>query len=158
MSLEGARPALLRDKDFISGALFIACGAVFLALAQNYELGTARRMGPSFFPTLLSGALIAIGVGVLVRPVFGRREAAVGFAWKGVALVVLGTCLFGVLVRGAGIVAAVAALVLASALASRRFRWAPALVLAGGLAAFCALLFVVALGLPIPIIGPWLRP
>lgn len=152
-----ARTALLRDKDFISGLLFVACGALFLFLAQNYEFGTARRMGPSYFPGLLAGALIAIGIAVLARPVFGKREAAVGFAWKGLALIAIGTCLFGVLVRGAGLLLAVSALVLISALASRSFRPLPALVLAAGLAAFCALIFVVGLGLSIPLVGPWLQ-
>jgi len=41
------------------------------------------------------------------------------------------------------------------AYASTRFRWGYALLLAFGLAAFCALLFIKALGLPIPMIGPW---
>jgi hypothetical protein len=154
---EASRTALLRDKDFISGLLFVACGALFLYLAQNYDFGTARRMGPSYFPALLSMALIAIGVAVLARPVFGEREGASGFAWKGLALVVAGTCLFGILIRGAGIVAAIGILVLVSALADRNFRWLPSLALAGALAVFCTVIFVLALGLPIPIVGPWLR-
>ena len=59
--------------------------------------------------------------------------------------------------RGAGIVAAIGILVLVSALADRNFRWLPSLALAGALAVFCTVVFVLALGLPIPIVGPWLR-
>ena len=43
-----------------------------------------------------------------------------------------------------------------SAWASRQFRWPVALALAVGLAAFSALVFVRALGLPLPVVGSWL--
>uniref|UniRef100_UPI002FDE9823 tripartite tricarboxylate transporter TctB family protein n=1 Tax=Pelomicrobium sp. TaxID=2815319 RepID=UPI002FDE9823 len=64
--------------------------------------------------------------------------------------------LFGALVRGAGLVPATAVLVLVSAYASVYFRWFPSLALAAGLTLFCALVFVYALGLPLPLLGPWL--
>ena len=106
-------------------------------------------------PVLMT--VLALGLGLLLERVTRWRLPSALLAPVGIAAAVPLTMTIYRL-HGTGIVAAVAALVLASALASRRFRWTPALVLAGGLAAFCALLFVVALGLPIPIIGPWLRP
>ena len=66
------------------------------------------------------------------------------------------TVLFGVLLRGAGLAVAVPVLVLVTAAASVYFRWRTAFILAAGLAVFTALLFVKALGLPIPVFGPWL--
>ena len=65
------------------------------------------------------------------------------------------TVLFGLLVRGAGLSVAVPVLALATAAASVYFRWRTALILAAGLTALSALLFVKALGLPIALIGPW---
>jgi len=64
---------------------------------------------------------------------------------------------FGLIVQGAGLVIATAALVLASAPASRSFRLLSTLLLALALAGFCALVFVTGLGLPFPALGPWLR-
>ncbi len=77
-------------------------------------------------------------------------------AWKGAALVTAGTVLFGLLLRPAGLVPALVALILVSASASARFRleWR-ASVLMLALIAFCALVFVKGLGLPLPLLGPW---
>ena len=64
--------------------------------------------------------------------------------------------MFGVLLPRAGLVAALLALALLSASASSYFRFDPRA--AAGLAlliAFCALVFVVALGVPLPLRGAW---
>jgi hypothetical protein len=63
--------------------------------------------------------------------------------------------LFGLLLRGAGLSVSVLVLALASSAASIYFRWRTALILAVGLIALSALLFVKGLGLPIPLIGTW---
>lgn len=144
------------QKDFYSGLLFILFGAAFMWIAQDYAFGTARRMGPAFFPVILSGILIAIGIAIAVRGVAVSEEPMRGFTLKGLVLVIVGTLLFGFLVRTAGVPVATAALVAVSAFASQRFNWKPTLVLAIGLAVFCVVVFIYALGLPMPVRGPWL--
>jgi putative tricarboxylic transport membrane protein len=47
-------------------------------------------------------------------------------------------------------------LVIISALASSQFRWVPTIALAAGLTVFCAFVFIKGLGVPLPLIGPWL--
>ena len=79
------------------------------------------------------------------------------FAVKSLALVTASVVLFGLIVQGAGLAVATAALVLASAPASRSFRLVSTLLLAGALALFCTLVFVTGVGLPFPALGPWLR-
>lgn len=55
-------------KDFLAGAMFIAIGLAFLLVAQkNYQMGTAVRMGPAYFPSVLGGLLAVLGLIVLVR-------------------------------------------------------------------------------------------
>jgi hypothetical protein len=55
-------------KDFLAGAMFIALGLAFLLVAQkNYQMGTAVRMGPAYFPSVLGGLLAVLGGIVLVR-------------------------------------------------------------------------------------------
>lgn len=144
------------QKDFYSGLLFIAFGAAFMWIAQDYGFGTARRMGPAFFPIILSGILIAIGIFIGVRGIAVAEEPMRGFTLKGLVLVIVSTLLFGLLVRNAGVPVATAALVAISAFASQRFNWKPTLVLAIGMAVFCVVVFVYALGLPMPVRGPWL--
>jgi hypothetical protein len=35
------------QKDFWSGLMFLVLGLAFVGFAQNYEMGTAQRMGPA---------------------------------------------------------------------------------------------------------------
>jgi putative tricarboxylic transport membrane protein len=112
-------------------------------------------MGPAYFPTILSGLLMTIGVISLVRS-FIRPGSPVGtLALKGLALVITSTILFGLIVRGAGLIVALPVLVIISSLASTRFRWRYSLALAAGLTVFCILIFRQGLGVPLPILGSW---
>lgn len=150
-------PAFVRNpKDFWTGLVFIAFGIAFLLIAQGYPLGSARRMGPAYFPTMLSAVLILIGIAATVRSFIGQGAAITRFALKPMALIAIGTVAFGLLVREAGVVAAILALVLVSAYASMHFSWRVAGLLGIGLAAFCVAVFVYGLGLSIPIVGPLL--
>jgi hypothetical protein len=146
--------ARLRSQDFLAGLLFVAAGLFFFWMSQDYAMGTTRRMGPGYFPAVLSVLLVLIGIGVLLAAL-RVAEPVRGFAMRGFLAVILGTVAFGVLVRDAGIVVAVMALVLISAAGNPRTRWLPMLALAAGMALFCWLVFVKALGLPIPVLGAW---
>ena len=48
-------------KDFWSGALFIAFGCAGLWFGRDYAIGTAARMGPGYFPLMMSLALVGLG-------------------------------------------------------------------------------------------------
>jgi hypothetical protein len=48
-------------KDFWAGSMFTAFGLAFMLVAQNYNMGTAVRMGPAYFPTVLGGMLAVLG-------------------------------------------------------------------------------------------------
>jgi putative tricarboxylic transport membrane protein len=148
--------ALIRHpKDFCSGLVFIAVGAGAVVLGRDYSLGTATKMGPGYFPTMLGMVLTLIGIAVAARSFLMDGEGLGRMAWKPLALVIGATVLFGVLLRGAGMAPALVVLVVGSGAASRMFRWTSALALAVGLAAFSVLIFVKALGLPLPVLGTW---
>jgi hypothetical protein len=147
-------PTLLKNRDLLAGSLFIAAGAIFFWFSRDYSLGTGRRMGPGYFPTILSVLLMLIGAGVLLASL-RSKEQVTGFVWRGFASVIVGTVLFGVLIRDAGILVAVAVLVLVSAAGNPQTRWLPIGVLAIGMSVFCYGIFVRVLGLPIPVLGPW---
>jgi len=56
------------SKDFWSGVMFIGTGLFFMLWAIfNYQMGTAVRMGPAYFPTVLGGLLAFLGLIVLVE-------------------------------------------------------------------------------------------
>jgi hypothetical protein len=142
-------------KDFWTGLIYIFFGSSAIIIARNYPMGTAIKMGPSYFPTVLSGLLILIGIISLVRS-FLKTGTPIGrFTFKGLALVVVSTVLFGLIVRGAGLVIALPLLVIVSAFASKDFRWVPSLLMAAGLTLFCIAVFLKGLGIPLPILGSW---
>lgn len=143
-------------KDFWSGAIFITIGLAAIFIGRDYAMGSAGRMGPAYFPTILGGLLALIGAIAVVRSLVSPGEAIEAFTMKGIVLVITGTILFGVLVRGAGLAISIIVLVMLSGLASIKFKVAPFLAVAIGMAVFCVLVFVVGLGLPMPMVGPWL--
>jgi hypothetical protein len=143
-------------KDFWTGLLYIFFGASAIFIARDYNMGTALRMGPAFFPTILGVVLALIGAIAVIRSFLAPGTPIGGFSFKGLVLVTLSVVVYGFLVRGAGLVIALPLLVIISAYASTRFRWRMTLVMAAGLTIFCALVFVKGLGIPLPIIGPWL--
>ena len=54
-------------KDFWAGLMFIGFGLGFTLVAQNYPMGSAVRMGPAYFPTVLGGLLAVLGAMVFFR-------------------------------------------------------------------------------------------
>jgi putative tricarboxylic transport membrane protein len=143
-------------RDALAGLLFLGFGLAFLLQAQNYELGSARRMGPAYFPVALSLVLIVVGMATLARSFLVAGPPVRDVAGKQLALVTAGIVLFGLLIQGAGLAVAVLALVVVAAAASRSFRLLPTFALALALAVFCIAVFVKGLGLPFQALGPWL--
>ncbi len=145
-------------NDLASGAIFVAFGGFFALQALGYEFGTPFRMGPGFMPVVLGGILIALGIAVAAKG-FGKpdADAPTPWPWKGLALV-LGTILFfGATIRGLGFIPVVLISAFATALSSRKNSPMQALIISVGLTFLCYLIFVVGLGLLVPLVGPWLR-
>jgi putative tricarboxylic transport membrane protein len=150
-------PALIRGpKDFWTGVIYVLFGGIAFWIARDYGFGTASRMGPGYFPTVLSALLVLIGVISVVRSFIVPGEPLGSFALKAGFLIILSTVLFGYLINRAGLIVALLALVLVSAAASEKFAfdWKAILGL-GVLIAFCALVFVWGLGVPMPLLGSW---
>jgi len=56
------------QKDFWSGLMFIGSGLFFALWAMAfYQMGTAVRMGPAYFPTMLGFLLTVLGAAVLLQ-------------------------------------------------------------------------------------------
>jgi putative tricarboxylic transport membrane protein len=142
-------------KDFWTGLLFLCVGASAFVARGDLEMGTANRMGAAYFPLVLAGLLILIGMAGIVRSCVRDGEAIEKFHLGPLALILGAVILFGVAVRGAGLVPTSMALILISAYASPKFQIVKALMLAVGLSVFAGVLFTKLLGLPIPVIGTW---
>jgi Tripartite tricarboxylate transporter TctB family len=142
-------------RDFWAGVIYVAFGLIAVIIARDYGMGTALRMGPGYFPTVLGVLLIVIGTISLVRSFFQRGSPIGDFAIKGLLIIVGSTLLFALIVREVGLVIALPLLVIMSSYASVHFRWGPTLSLAAGITIFCVLVFIKGLGVPLPMIGSW---
>jgi len=58
---------ITNGKDFWAGVMFIGFGLGFMLVANNYAMGTAVRMGPAYFPTVLGGMLAVLGAAIFFR-------------------------------------------------------------------------------------------
>jgi hypothetical protein len=64
------------QQDFYAGLTFIVFGVITMWLSLSYNLGTAARMGPGYFPMCLGGVLTALGAVVLLKSL-GKAEGEV---------------------------------------------------------------------------------
>ncbi|WP_100500025.1 tripartite tricarboxylate transporter TctB family protein [Geodermatophilus chilensis] len=144
-------------KDLLAGAIFVGFGLAFALTSSTYEIGSALDMGPGYFPLVLGGVLVLLGIVIAVKGAAGESEDLGPVPWKAVALLVGGLLFFGFTVRGLGLVPTLLVTVFLSAMAGRRARVIPALVIAASLTALSVLIFVVALQLRLPYFGPWLQ-
>jgi hypothetical protein len=143
-------------RDLWAGSIYLALGIAVIWIGRSYPQGTSARMGPGYFPTGLGAMLALLGAISVARSFIRPGEAVSAIAWKPLALVLGATVLFGVLLERAGLVIALPALIVVSALASRHSRIdATSIIALVGIVAFCILVFVKGLGVPMPLLGTW---
>jgi hypothetical protein len=140
------------NRDLWAGLMLIGTGAVALVIARAYPSGTVLRMGPGYFPRLLSGILILFGLSVALAGRHGGEKIEGGWPLRGLVLVPLSMVLFGVLVERAGFVPALVVLIFGSAAAGREFRLVEVILLTVVLTALSVAVFIWGLGLPYPLI------
>ena len=142
-------------KDILAGLVFIGFGLAFAIGATTYGIGTPVRMGPGYFPLIVGGLLTVFGVSIIIRPSVDVEAAPIVTpAWRAAALVLAAVVTFGLTVRGLGLLPAIFLTSLLASLASRVTSTLGALVLAVALTAVSVLIFVVALSLRLPLLGP----
>ena len=146
------RLGFLDSKDFWAGIVLIAIGTAAVIIARGYPLGTMLRMGPGYFPILLGGLLALFGMHLLVKGLRSAERIEAGWSLRALIVLPLSLALFGFLMDRAGLVPALAVLVLGSAAAGREFKPVEVVLLAAFLIAFAVAVFVWALGLPYPLL------
>lgn len=66
---------ITNGKDFWAGLMFIGMGVAFMLVSRNYPMGSALRMGPAYFPTVLGGMMAVLGAIVLLRSFVSKMES-----------------------------------------------------------------------------------
>ena len=111
----------LCTDDAIAGMMFVAIGAAGLWIGQDYQVGTAIRMGPGYVPRALCFILIALGVLIVLSAVAVRpaRSEPPPFRLLPLVLIPIAIIAFALALTKLGLVAATALLVIISAFADK---------------------------------------
>jgi hypothetical protein len=138
-------------KDLVAGLLFITAGIAAIAIAANYTLGTAARMGPGYFPRMLGMLLIVLGAILAVRSLRLNGPPLPGWKWRPVLVTLGSVVLFGLIVTRVGLVLSTILLIVMASAASHEFRLRDAVISGIALAALAVGVFVIGLKLQIGI-------
>jgi hypothetical protein len=141
-------------KDFWAGLMFVGFGLGFALVARNYPMGTAVKMGPAYFPTILGVLLAILGLILVLRSFAIGGDKVPRLYFRPLIVLVTALALFGFMLRPVGLIAAVLTLVAVSTFAGTKPKVKTVLLLAVFLAAFSALVFHYGLGLPLKL-WPW---
>lgn len=140
------------SKDFWAGLMFVGLGLFASIVAhEHYHMGTAVRMGPGYFPTVLGGVLAVLGAVILLRSLTLSGGAVARFHFRQLLFVLVGCVAYGYLMVPLGVIVATAVLVLVSARGGHEFRWKEVAVLCVVMALFSVLVFVEGLNMPFPL-------
>lgn len=154
--------AIKSRKDFFAGLVFTVCGVAFAWGATTYEVGSAARMGPGYFPLMLGVILAIMGVVITSKSLVSGLPGGdpIGaWAWKPLGFVLGANLIFGAMLVGVpalgvpefGLIVAIYALTAIASLAGDRFILKEVLVLATVLAVGSYVAFVWALKLQFPV-------
>ena len=139
-------------KDFWAGVMFFGVGLFFMLWSISfYQMGSAVRMGPAYFPAVLGGLLAVLGAIVLAGSFTLEGPPVPPFSFRPLILLSVGVVLYGYLMKPLGLVGATAALVYVSAAGGHEFNWKEVTVLYIILILFSWLVFVKGLTLPFPV-------
>ncbi|WP_313618752.1 tripartite tricarboxylate transporter TctB family protein [Agrobacterium sp.] len=144
------------NTELLSGLLFILIGSLFLIGSLDLSYGTLRRIGPGRFP-----AMVAVGV-IIMGVIIGLKGLKLGAAGETLRInpsrlvvIIASIVIFGLTVRGAGLLISVALCSLIASFASRPFRPITMGLYGLFLGGACSAAFIIGLGMPVRIIGPW---
>ena len=140
------------QKDFAAGLFYIVIGLFGATTLGENEIGSLSRMGPGYFPLIISTGIILTGLAIAVKsllltPSEGRIELGRPFS----GLLILGSvALYAATLLTLGFVLSISLMVIAASCAHPLFRLRDAVISAVILTTLSALLFVGGLGLIVP--------
>jgi hypothetical protein len=147
---------VLARKDLLAGLMFMAVAVLGLWVSRDYPIGSALRMSTGYVPRLLCWVLLLLGTililfGLNERPVLSGPAEERESPWRPLVCVVGSLIAFGLTIERTGLVVATLLLVAIGSLGSRSLRLFETLVAGVVLAAVCVGIFILGLGLSIPI-------
>lgn len=143
-------------RDLIGGGLvaLAGAGAMYHSLTA-FELGTLARMGPGYFPALVSGLLILCGLSIGI-PALLRAGPMPVIEFRPLFWISLSTLAFALILMPFGLIPAIIVQTVLAGISDRKLSWKGSLILAATVAIGATLIFKVGLGLIVPTFAwPW---
>jgi hypothetical protein len=148
----------LKNKDLLAGLMFMAIGTIFVVGAYNYQMGTAARMGPGYFPRILGGIMTVLGVVIagigLKNQAQWAQSAGIGWTWKPVVILTAAVLLFGFTLPTLGMIIAISLLTFISGFAAHDKDYRQLVMITVIMCLFCAGVFIWGLKLQMKLF-PW---
>jgi hypothetical protein len=137
-------------QDIGAAVIFLSVGLAGLYFGSDLAFGTAGRMGPGYFPIILSTAILGIGVIVGLKGLTVEGPPVEAMYLRPILVVVAAILAFGFLVDRIGLALTAALLTVLAGFARRKVNLLETALLATGLALFSVGLFVYGLSQPFP--------
>jgi hypothetical protein len=137
-------------QDLGAGVVFLVIGAGGLVFGQDLAFGSAARMGPGFFPTLLSYCIIAVGLVLTLKSLATDGPPIERVYVRPLFAILVAILSFGALIDRVGLAISATALTIIAAYARRNVNLKETAILAIALALFTVAIFSYALKQPLP--------
>jgi hypothetical protein len=142
--------AIQNRRRLYAGLIIVVSGLAGVFFARNLPFGSAAAMGPGFLPTICSWLIVVLGVLIATRSLHEKAEALDRVVPRPVLMVSLAIGTFALLVERAGLGITVFLTAFVASYAGPA-RLVETLVLALIAAVATVVVFVLLLGLPIPL-------
>ena len=137
-------------QDLGAGVVFMLIGLAGFYFGSDLAFGTASRMGPGYFPVLLSVLIIAIGLVVGARGLTIVGPPIEPFQLRPILFIIAAILIFGFLIESIGLALTAVVLTVLAAYARPNVNLRETILLGIGLAIFTVVVFVSVLGQPLP--------
>jgi hypothetical protein len=144
-------PKVKSPQDLGAGILFLLIGLAGILLGRELDFGTARSMGPGFFPTIISGLIMALGLIVGARGLTLDGPAIERVQLRPLLMIIAALAVFGFLIKVIGVILTAILMIVIAAYAQPRVNIVQTLIFAVCMTAFIVLVFVYGLNQPMPL-------
>jgi hypothetical protein len=138
--------------------LFVITGVLFMILSRQYQFGTAAKMGPGFFPTMLGGIMTVLGV-MLALPAMSSKSPEIKvdrIDFKVIGVILLAVGIYAATLPTLGFIVSLFLLIFISSMASHEFTLKTTAISSVVLLIFSWLVFVKGLELQFPFLPTFL--
>ena len=146
-----AKARVKGPQDLGAAVVFILIGIAGLVFGQDLAFGTSAKMGPGYFPAILSSLIFLLGVGLLIHSFIVDGPPVESIQFRPILLIVASILVFGYLLELAGLVVTALVMTIVAAYARREVNLRENILLGIGLSIFTVLIFVHGLSQPLPV-------